>query len=266
MEQNLFPAKTKESNSQVDYINLVSERTANKIKIKNIDCIQGMRSISDRSIDLILTDPPYNLGLFMSNRQTNLRKMRENSFYSAGWDNSTMVEWLEYMEDFFSEAHRVLKKGGALLMFMSILKIESLIKISEKYKFYYKTTGIWHKKNPMPRNMNLHFVNSNECWLYFLNNQKTGKFNNSKIELDFIETSVTPQNEKKFGKHPTQKPITLMEHFISLLSDENDIVLDPFMGSGSTAVACKRLSRNFIGYELNANYCNLAAKRILHEK
>lgn len=233
--------------------------------IENIDCIQGMKSLDSKSVDLILTDPPYNLGLFMNNRQTNLKKMRENSFYAAGWDDLTNEDWLEHMDQFFLEAHRVLKKGGAILMFMSILKIESLVKLSEKYKFYYKTTGIWHKTNPMPRNMNLHFVNSNECWIYLINDKRTGVFNNQKMELDFIETGVTPKNEKKYGKHPTQKPLSLMEHFVKLLSNENDIVLDPFLGSGSTAVACKKLKRNFIGYDLNSEYCNLAIERVKNE-
>ncbi|HHW7521549.1 DNA-methyltransferase [Mannheimia haemolytica] len=221
-----------------------------------------MKNLEDNSIDLILTDPPYNLGLFMNNRQTNLKKMRENSFYAAGWDDLTNEDWLEHMDCFFSESQRVLKKGGAILMFMSIIKVESLVKLSEKYKFYYKTTGIWHKKNPMPRNMNLHFVNSNECWIYLINNKRTGIFNNEKMELDFIETGITPKNEKKYGTHPTQKPIALLEHFIRLLSNPNDTVLDPFLGSGSTAVACKRLNRNFIGFDLNKDYCELAMKRV----
>lgn len=234
-------------------------------QIDNVDCIQGMKSLGDNSIDLILTDPPYNLGLFMSNRQTNLKKMRENSFYAAGWDNLSYDDWLKQMDSFFLESHRILKKGGAMIIFMSILKIESLVKLSEKYKFYYKTTGVWHKTNPMPRNMNLHFVNSNECWIYLINDKRTGVFNNVKMELDFIETSVTPKSEKRYGNHPTQKPIAVMEYFVNLLSNKDETVLDPFMGSGSTAVACKRLKRNFIGFDLSKEYCQLAKDRVQND-
>jgi DNA modification methylase len=80
---------------------------------------------------------------------------------------------------------------------MSIIKVESIINLAEKYGFYYKTTGIWHKTNPMPRNMNLHFVNSTEAWIYFINNGTTGTFNNKgKLFHDFFETSITPKNEK----------------------------------------------------------------------
>ncbi|WP_414048584.1 DNA-methyltransferase [Macrococcus animalis] len=235
------------------------------IEIYNDDCLNKMATIEGGTVDLILTDPPYNLGKFMNNRQTNLSKMRENFFGSSGWDDLEFEEWLNLMEKFISESSRILKKGGAIIIFMSILKVESVVALSEKYGFYYKTTGIWNKTNPMPRNMNLHFVNSNECWIYLIKDKKTGKFNNKKLELDFIQTSSTPLYEKKFGKHPTQKPVKLFEHFISLLTDEDDLVLDPFMGSGTSAIAARNLKRNFIGIELNSTYYNIALRRIEFE-
>lgn len=230
----------------------------------NGDSIKEMKKVEDGKINLILTDPPYNLGNFMKNRQTNLGKMRNNFFGNKGWDDLTTKEWLAHMDSFFKESDRVLAKGGALVMFMAIIKVESIILLAEKYGFYYKTTGIWHKTNPMPRNMNLHFVNSNESWIYFIKGAKTGTFNNKgKLELDFVQTSVTPKNEKAYGAHPTQKPIKLMEHFVSLLSNPGDYVLDPFMGSGSTGVASTWLGRNFIGIELSEEYFNVANRRIV---
>lgn len=239
-----------------------------KKSIQNIwngDCVSKMKEIEKDSVDLIITDPPYNLGKFMSDRDTNLSKMRSNFFGASGWDDLDFSAWKMCMEDFLKEGSRVLKHGGSLIIFMSILKIETLVMLAQKFDFYYKTTGIWHKTNPMPRNMNLHFVNSNECWIYFTKKSKTGTFNNTKLELDFIQTAGTPLNEKKHGKHPTQKPIKLFEHFIKLLSNEGDLVLDPFLGSGSTAVASKRLRRNFIGIELLDKYCKLAQNRLLDE-
>ena len=98
----------------------------------------------------------------MKSRETNLKQMRSNFFGSAGWDNLEFEEWIESMDDFFAEAARTVKVGGSLIMFMSLIKIETIIKLAEKHGFYYKTTGIWHKLNPMPRNMNLHFINSTE--------------------------------------------------------------------------------------------------------
>lgn len=236
------------------------------IAIKNNDCLVEMKAIRPNSINLILTDPPYNLGLFMKERQTNLGKMRDNFFGSAGWDNLEYDEWAENMGVFFEESYRVLRPGGAMIVFMSIIKVESIISLALEKGFYYKTTGIWHKTNPMPRNMNLHFVNSNECWIYFLKESRTGVFNNNgKLILDYFESSVTPQSEKKWGKHPTQKPLKLMEHFISILSNEGDIILDPFMGSGSTGVGSIRLNRKFIGFEIDKNYYNIAKRRLEEE-
>lgn len=233
------------------------------MNLYNGDCSVEMKKILDNSVDLILTDPPYNLGNFMINRSTNLAKMRDNFFANAGWDNLEFDEWVEHMDVFFENAARVIKLGGSMVIFMSIIKAETIIKLAEKHGFYYKTTGIWHKLNPMPRNMNLHFVNSTEAWIYFTYKKKTGTFNNEgKMIHDFVETSVVSNGEKKAGKHPTQKPVALLEHFVKLLSNENDLVIDPFMGSGSTGVVCKKNNRNFIGIEVNSEYYEIAQKRI----
>lgn len=231
--------------------------------LHNGNCIEVLKNIEDESIDLILTDPPYNLGKFMKDRQTNLKRMRSNFFGSAGWDDLEYSEWIEHMEEFFKEISRISSRGGSMIIFMSIIKVESIIRLAEKHGFYYKTTGIWHKLNPMPRNMHLHFVNSTESWIYFTNKARTGKFNNNgKVVHDFIETSLTPSNERKHGKHPTQKPVKLMEHFIETLTDEGNVILDPFMGSGSAGVAAKKLNRDFIGIELSEEYYKISKSRI----
>lgn len=234
-----------------------------EIKLYNMDCIAAMRKIKRDSVDLIVTDPPYNLGNFMIDRDTNLSKMRDNFFGTAGWDNMDFKDWKKSMDSFFKSASRVMKDGGSMIVFMAIIKVETIIKLAEKNGFYYKTTGIWHKTNPMPRNMNLHFVNSTEAWIYFTYKTRTGTFNNGGAMLhDFIETSVTPNGERKYGKHPTQKPENLIKHFVDVLSNKGDWVLDPFMGSGTTGVVSKRANRNFIGIELNEDYYNIAYERI----
>lgn len=229
----------------------------------NMDCMNAMKKIEDNSIDLVLTDPPYNLGLFMRKRATNLKAMRENFFGAAGWDDLEFDEWEKDMDDLFAELSRVVKESGSVIMFMSIIKVETIIRLAEKHGFYYKTTGIWHKKNPMPRNMNLHFINSTEAWIYFTYKKHTGTFNNDgKAIHDFFETSVTPVNEKKYGKHPTQKPVQLLETFVQLLTNEGDVVFDPFCGSGSSGVAALLHGRKFIGSEINEDYCHITEKRI----
>lgn len=227
------------------------------------DCVKKMKQINDQSIGLILTDPPYNLGLFMKNRETNLGALRENHFTAANWDHLEHSEWKKKMNDFFEESSRVLRKDGALLIFVSLIKIETILSLAEQNGFYYKTTGVWHKTNPMPRNKDLHFINSTEAWLYFINKGKTGTFNNDgKTVHDFYESSAINAKEKKYGKHPTQKPLALMDHFVELLSNEGDTILDPFMGSGSTGIAAMMRDRCFYGIELDEGYYKIAMRRI----
>ena len=236
------------------------------ITLINSDCLTAMKSIDESSVDLILTDPPYNLGRFMEKRATNLHRMRDNFFGAAGWDDMEFDEWEKSMDRFFESAARIMKKGGSMIVFMAIIKVESIINLAQKHGFYYKTTGIWHKRNPMPRNMNLHFVNSTEAWVYFVYKAHTGTFNNNgKVLHDFVETAVTPSSERKYGTHPTQKPVALMGYFVSILSNEGDLVFDPFMGSGSTGVAAASCGRRFTGVELNKNYYAIAQQRIEEE-
>lgn len=234
-----------------------------EINLYNQDCVTIMQEFDNSSIDLIVTDPPYNLGNFMKKRDTNLKQMRDNFFGSAGWDDMDFDEWQCSMDNFFQAAARIMKKGGSMIVFMAIIKVETIIALAEKHGFYYKTTGIWHKTNPMPRNMNLHFVNSTEAWIYFTYKKRTGTFNNGgAIFHDFIETSVTPNSERKYGKHPTQKPESLVQHLVEVLSNPHDWVLDPFMGSGTTGVVSKKADRNFIGIEINNEYFRIAEERI----
>ena len=79
---------------------------------------------------------------------------------------------------------------------------------------------------------------------------------------DFVETSVAPKSERVYGKHPTQKPVVLMKHFIKTLTNPGDLVLDPFMGSGSTGVAAQELGRRFVGIELDEIYYRIACRRM----
>lgn len=228
------------------------------------DCNIEMNNIGSETVDLVLTDPPYNLGLFMQKRETNLKAMRDNYFGGAGWDDMDFDEWKQCMDDYFQRLSRIVKTGGAVIMFMSIIKVETIIQLAEKHGFYYKTTGIWHKTNPMPRNMNLHFINSTEAWIYFIYKKRTGTFNNNgKVLHDFIESSVVPQSETRYGKHPTQKPEKILRHFIEVLTNEGDTVMDTFMGSGATGVAACQTGRNFIGIELDKGYFENAKKRIM---
>ena len=98
-----------------------------EITLYNQDCIAAMKQIDAESIDLIVTDPPYNLGNFMKKRDTNLKKMRDNFFGSAGWDDMEFDEWSKSMDEFFKASARVIKKCGTMIVFMAIIKVETVI-------------------------------------------------------------------------------------------------------------------------------------------
>jgi len=232
-------------------------------KLFNCSCMDAMKQMDDRSVDLILTDPPYNLGKFMKDRATNLKKMRSNYFGAAGWDDLDFTDWSNSMDAFFASASRIIRKGGSMIVFMAIIKVETIIQLATKHGFYYKTTGIWHKTNPMPRNMNLHFINSTEAWVYFTYGSRTGTFNNNgKAIHDFFETSVASSGERSFGTHPTQKPVALLSQMVNLLSNKEDVVFDPFMGCGSTGVAAIANGRFFIGADTIKEYCEISRARL----
>lgn len=234
------------------------------MKLYKEDCLKIIHTLEDNSIDLLLTDPPYNLGEFIQKRNYNIKNMRENSLEKMlDWDSLSKEEYLINMDKFFQEVSSKLKIGANVIIFLSSLRIESIVEMAGRYGFYYKTTGVWHKTNPMPRNMNLHFINSNEFWIYFVYKKRTGTFNNeNKMIMDYIESSTPKNSEKQFGKHPTQKPIQIIDYLIKILSNEGDLVLDPFMGSGTTGESAIKLNRNFIGIELDKNYFEIAENRI----
>ena len=98
-----------------------------KYTLYNASCMEAMKNM----VDLILTDPPYNLGLFMKNRATNLKAMRENFFGAAGWDDLEFEEWEKDMDAMFGELSRVIKERGSVIMFMSIIKVETIIRLAE---------------------------------------------------------------------------------------------------------------------------------------
>lgn len=234
------------------------------INVYNADCMAVLNHFDDNSIDLILTDPPYGIANFAKKRGLGNQTLKNRSNFSKeSWDKYNDDEFLQFMTSFFEIAATKLKTGGTLLMFTSFLRVPSIVQIAEMTSLYYKTTGVWHKTNPLPRNMKVSFVVSNEAWMYFVNSQRSGTFNNyGKLFTDFISTPTAANSERNHGRHPTQKPVSLMKFFVEILSNPGDVICDPFMGIGTTGVACNALQRNFIGIEQNSEYYQIALHRM----
>ena len=167
-------------------------------------------------------------------------------------DNSN-DENLEFLNNFFQECNRVLKKDSALYVFCSWHNVDKFKKEFEKY-FKLKNILVWVKNNHGSGDLQASYAPKYEFILY--GNKGRRKFENGRKE------DVLFYNKTKNELHPTQKPVDLLEFLINNSSKENDNILDAFMGSGSTGVACQNTNRNFIGFELDEHYFQIAKERL----
>ena len=221
------------------------------VKLYNDDCLNVLKGIDDNSIDLILTDPPYNIA-------------RDNNFHTMGRKGIDFGEWDKGF-DLFSYIDllpRVCTKNANVVIFNDWKNIGEIAKYAESKGFVIKDMLRWEKSNPMPRNRDRRFIVDYEVAVWLTMPKAKWTFNRQSETYDrpLFKGSLVSGKEKT--AHTTQKPIWLMKEILQVLSNECDTVLDPFMGSGSTGVACKELGRNFIGVELDKQYFDIATKRI----
>ena len=220
-------------------------------KLLHGDCLERMKEIPDGSVDLILTDPPYNIA-------------RDNNFHTMGRKGIDFGEWDKGF-DLFSYIDllpRVCTKDASVVIFNDWKNIGEIAKYAESKGFVIKDMLRWEKSNPMPRNRDRRFIVDYEVAVWLTMPKAKWTFNRQSETYDrpLFKGSLVGGNEKT--AHTTQKPIWLMKEILQVLSNEGDTVLDPFMGSGSTGVACKELGRNFIGVELDKQYFDIATKRV----
>ena len=215
-----------------------------------------IKDVPGGSIDLILTDPPYNLsGYSTGNMEFSWRKTINNDL--AEWDEIEFRpgEWV-------SEFKRVLKPTGNIFAFCAY---NLMGKWHETFDPEFDTFQfmVWHKTNPVPKVRRAGFLNSCELIVCMWNKGHTWNFTKQKDMHNFIQSPICMGNERlKNPKHPTQKPIKVLERIIKIATNPSDIVYDPFMGVGSTGVATLNLERRFIGFELEQQYYDATVKRL----
>lgn len=225
-------------------------------KIHRGDSFRLINQIESGSIDLILTDPPYNLSPY-STGNINLPWRKEINNDLADWDQREFIP-----ADWVPAFQRVLKKTGNIFAFTSY---NLLGKWHEAFDPEFDTFQfmVWHKTNPVPKVRRAGFLNSCELIVCLWNKGHTWNFSSQKGMHNFIESPICMGAERcKSPRHPTQKPLRVLEHIIRIASQPGDMVFDPFMGVGSTGLAALRLGRKFIGFEADDQYVQAAQDRI----
>ena len=223
------------------------------VKLYNDDCLDVLKEVDDNSVDFILTDPPYNIA-----RDNNLHTMGRKGIDFGEWDKGfDLFSYIDLLP-------RVCTKDASVVIFNDWKNIGEIAKYAESKGLVIKDMLRWEKSNPMPRNRDRRFIVDYEVAVWLTMPKAKWTFNRQSETYDrpLFKGSIVCGNEKT--AHTTQKPIWLMKEILQVLSNEGDTVLDPFMGSGSTGVACKELGRNFIGVELDKQYFDIATKRVCY--
>ena len=236
-------------------------------KIYNMDCIEGMKQIDDNSIDLIVTSPPYNIGID----------------YDVYDDNKEWDEYYNWCKNWLGECYRVLKEDGRFCLnhYISFgnskfrtAPLMELNTISLSLGFKHNSIAIWMDRTLVKRtawgswlSASAPYINSPfEGILILYKNvwKKQNKGISTIKKQEFIDLTRGIWNIPTDTKQITKAvfPIKLPYFCINLLTYKNDIVLDPFMGSGTTALACRKTDRQFIGFEISKKYCDIAKLKI----
>lgn len=225
------------------------------------DCLQELKNIADESVDLIVADPPYNVGKDYGNQS----------------DKQEFEEYIKFSREWLTECHRVLKKNGTIYVFIGFRYISYLYQILEKdlkmvfinWISWHYTQGIGKTKGFSPRHDDILMFSKSSSYKFNIDNIRIPqKFYRSINNMrganpgDVWEISHIHYCQKGRQEHPTQKPEALIERMVLASSDEGDMVVDPFSGSGTTLRVCQQLNRNCIGIELNKEYVELTKARL----
>ena len=214
-------------------------------KIYNMDCLEGMKGIEDGSVDIIVTDPPYLMD-YKSNRRVVKEKFDKilNDKDSHG-----------LISQYIKECHRILKDNTAIYMFCSWHNIDFFKQEFQKY-FTMKNLIVWNKNNHGSGDLKGSYAPKHELILYGHKGRALFKCGRIADVIDYAKVSSSKLI------HPTEKPVGLLEYFIKNNSDEGNVVFDGFIGSAATAIAALNTKRNFIGFELDKGYYDIANQRI----
>ncbi len=248
-----------------------------KNKIVNGDSLKELKKIPSETFDLIFADPPYNLQLKKELNRPDRSKVKA---VNDNWDKfKSFKSYDEFTLQWLKECKRILKKNGTIWVIGSYHNIFRVGSQIQDLGFWILNDVIWNKNNPMPNFRGTRFTNAHETliWASKTEHSKyTFNYQSLKCLNDDLQMRSTwslpicngKERLKSNGEkvHSTQKPESLLHRIILASSNKNDLILDPFLGSGTTAVVSKKLGRNFFGIEKEKNYYDAASKRLKNTK
>ena len=222
------------------------------MKLYNDDCLKVLPTIPDKSIDLILTDPPYKM-TSRGNTGTTGGMLTKNINKKGKVFNNNDINISEWLPECF----RILKESSHIYIMTNHINLHEYLNTIKNVGFHFIKSLIWNKGNKI---MSPYYMSQFE-YILFCRKGSAKKINNCGTS-DII--NIPNKKEKKDWKnlHDTEKPIELMRILIENSTNENDVVLDPFMGIGSTIIASKYSNRKFIGIEIDNEYFKIAKNRI----
>ena len=217
------------------------------VKLYNDDCLNVLKDIEDNSIDLVVTDPPYEV---ITGGRNGGVKGKPSGILT---ENKQLMKSIPKTDLWLSECFRVMKDGTHIYIMTNTLNLTNYLNIINDVGFKLHNLLVWNKNNTTP---NRWYMKNCE-YVIFARKGFAKPINNPSSQTVHNFDNIIGSKQ-----HPTEKPVDLMKLYVENSSQVGDTVLDPFMGSGSTGVACKELGRNFIGVELDNQYFDIATKRI----
>lgn len=254
-------------------------------KIIHSDCIEGMRNLEDKSVDLIIADPPYNLSKgsdWKWDNSVDLKGFGGNwNKVMESWDSMPLFDYFNFTLSWLQQCKRILKPTGSIWVFGTYHNIGIINFAFQLLEIEIINEVVWYKRNSFPNLSGRRLTASHETLLW---GHSGGKKRQYKFNYEFTKEAEFPEdllkqkgkqlrtvwdipnNKKKeellFGKHPTQKPERICDRIILTSSDEGDIVLTPFAGAGTECVSAKKNGRKYIGFEIEQEYIEVANKRL----
>jgi len=242
------------------------------------ECVETMKTLPDGSVDCIFADPPYNLQL-----RGELRRPDETVVDGVddAWDKfDDYSAYDKFTREWLSEAHRILDKDGTIWVIGSYHNVFRLGAILQDLGFWILNDIIWRKSNPMPNFRGRRFTNAHETMIWAAKSpQSRYRFNYQAMKalnddlqmrsdwyLPLCTGNERLKNEHGLKLHPTQKPESLLHRVLVASTNVEDVVLDPFCGSGTTPAVAKRLGRHYVGIERHPDYVKAARERVAREE